>query len=321
MKVKVKYWKKIISALVVILFLAALWIFWLEIRGMTLSGFMASLSKIQPIHLLLSFAAVAGSYWLTTIIEKYAVLESGLSIPYPRIARISFVSSAIGASVGALVSGAPFRYRYYSQAGARPSQIGRIVAVTQLAVWAGAALLNGLVLLIWPKEVIGLIRFPSGLRYLLALGCLALPAFFVLMSLVAQKKKDFTIYGRVVPIPAPKIIVRQLAAGFFGPPATALVLFFLLPASHGTNFLIFCGVFALSSIAGAVSMVPAGIGVFEASLVWMLHSFYDRAELLSALLLYRLLNNLVPFVIAAVLLLFDTFRTGYIRNSMTIVNK
>lgn len=322
MKLDVKHFKKFIHILAVILFLAALRIFWLGIRGMTLSGLMDSLSKIPRFFLLLSCVSVALSYWLSTIIEKYAVMDSGLELPYPRVARISFVSTAIGASVGALVSGAPFRYRYYSQAGAKPLQIGRIVAATQLSSWAGAAALNGLVLFLWPKEIIALIGFPSGLRYALTLGCLAFPLSLILVSLVvSQRRKNITIYGRDIPIPAPKIMARQLAAGFFSPPATALVLFFLLPASQGVNFLVFSGIFALSSMAGAVSMVPAGIGVFEAALVWMLRSFYGSAELLSAILLYRLFNNLLPFLIAAVLLVFDTFRTKHIRKPVTIADK
>lgn len=305
----IKYVKKIIPLLAVPFFLAALVVFYNEIRGMTLDGLRASLREISWLSLLFSFSAVVFNFWLHTIIEKNAVREVGLKIPYGITARISFVSRAIGSGIGVgAISGASVRLRYYSRIGAGPAQVARIVAVTQLSLLAGASLLNGLVLLFWPREIVELIRFPSRLRFILAMTCLAIPLFFVLIARVAKNGRDFSIRGRLIPIPEPKVIARQLTAGFCGPLASAMILFLLLPPSHGTNFFILCGTFALASIAGALSMVPLGIGVFEASLLWMLHPFYGDSELLSALLLYRLFNNLLPFLLALMLLVYDVFK-------------
>lgn len=305
----IKHVKKFIPLLAVPFFLAALLVFYNEIRGMTLDGLRASLREISWTRLALSFSAVIFNFWLNTIIEKNAVKESGMKIPYGVTARISFVSSAIGSGIGvAAISGASVRLRYYSRLGAGSAQVARIVAVTQLSSLSGASLLNGLVLLFWPREIVELIRFPSRLRFILALTCLAVPLFFVFISGVAKNGRDFSIRGRLIPIPEPKDIARQLAAGFCGPLAAAMILFFLLPQSHGTNFFIFCGAFALASIAGALSMIPLGLGVFEASLLWMLQPFYGDGELLSALLFYRLFNNLLPFLFALILLVYDVFK-------------
>lgn len=312
MKINAEYLKRAVTALVAILFLAAIIIFWNEFRDMKMSELRDAFAEIRRPYLLLSFASVACGYWLATIIEKYAVEESGVVMSYPRVARVSFISRAVGAAAGALVSGASFRYRYYSRAGASPVQIGRIVAVTQILTWAGAAALNGLVLLVWPKDITALIGFPASLRYLLAFGSVVFPSFLLIVSLVVKNGKNLTIHGRVVPVPKPKTMLRQLLAGFFIPPAAALTIYFLLPTSHGVHFLVFCGVFALSAMVSAVSMVPAGVGVFDASLIWMLRSFYNSSELLSALLLYRLFNNLVPFAAAAVLVVFDSFRPRHL---------
>lgn len=312
MKIKAEYLKRVLPALVAVLFLVALRIFWNEVRDMRLSELRTALADIPRPYLLLSCVAVACGYWLTTIIEKHAVAESGLVMPYSKVARVSFISRAVGAAAGVLISGASFRYRYYSRAGASPMQTGRIVALTQILTWAGAGLLNGLVLLFWPDDITELIGFPAGLRYFLAFGSVAFPVFLVLVSLVVKNRKNLTIYGRAVPVPKPKTMSRQLLAGFFIPPSAAAAIYFLLPQSHGVHFLVFCGIFVLSAMVSAVSMVPAGIGVFDASLVWLLHSFYSSTELLSALLLYRLFNNLAPFATAAVLVVFDSFRPQHI---------
>jgi len=314
LKLDVKHVKNFIPVFIASFFLIALLVFWRETRGMTLAGLRQSLAGISRPRVFFALVAVALSYWLTTIVEKHAVCESGLKIPYRRIAWISFVSTAIGAVVGAAaVSGGSFRYRYYSECGARPAQVVRIVATTQLASWAGTAGLNGLTLLFWPRSIIDQIGFPSGVRWVLAFACLALPAFSLIVSRAAHKGKDFRIYGRSIAIPEPKIMFRQLAAGFFSPPATAMVLFFLLPPSRGINAVTFCGVFAIGSIIGAISMVPAGLGIFETTLLLMLRHFYSRSEFLSALLLYRLFFNLMPLTLAFCLLIFNTFRARHLK--------
>lgn len=311
-KINAEHLKKVAPALVAVLFLAAIIIFWNEFRDMEMSELKDAFAEIPRPYLLLSFASVACGYWLATIIEKHAVAESGLAMSYPRVARVSFISRAVGAAAGVLISGASFRYRYYSRTGASPMQIGRIVAETQILTWAGAAALNGLVLLLWPEDITELIGFPAWLRYLLASGCVVFPFVLVLVSLVVKNGKNLTVYGRIVPVPKPRTMSRQLLAGFFIPPSAALAIYFLLPTSHGVHFLVFCGVFALSAMVSAVSMVPAGVGVFDASLIWMLRSFYNGSELLSALLLYRLFNNLAPFAAAAVLVVFDSFRPRHV---------
>lgn len=316
MKIEVKHWKKVIPVLVFMFFLIALRIFYNEIRGLTLAGIKAAVADIPRPRLLLSCAAVVGYCWLNMIIEKYAVAESGLQMPFLRVARVSFISNAIGSSVGAsVISGGSFRARYYSEAGAKPTQVARIIAVTQLSNLVGTAGLNGLVLFFWSHEISALIKFPTSLRYAVATVCLAAPAFFILISLIAKRGKDFRIRGYLIPIPEPRIMVRQLAVGFCGPLCSSMVLFFLLPTSHGIGFFVFCGTFALSSMVGALSMVPAGIGVFEGTVVWMLHPFYGNAELLSALLIYRLIYNLIPLIIGVLLLAYDVFRPRYCKSN------
>lgn len=315
MKIKAENVKRIVPFVGATLFFVALGVFWGEIRNVSMSDLRVAFSDIPRLLLLLSCASVALSYWLMTIIEKNAVAESGLNLAYPKVARISFISRAVGAAAGALISGTSFRYRYLSRAGATPMQIARIVGLTQALTWAGAGLLNGLILLAWPADITDLMGIPTGLRYLLALGCIAFPASLVLVSLLVKNGRSITIYGRAIPVPEPKVMAHQLLAGFFIPPSMALSLYFLLPESHGVNFLVFCGAFVLSSMASAVSMVPAGIGVFDASLIWMLRPFYVGPELLSALLLYRLFNNLAPFAVAAILVIFDSFRPRHLIKS------
>ncbi len=54
-------------------------------------------------------------------------------------------------------------------------------------------------------------------------------------------------------------------------------------------------------ILGVVSHAPGGIGVFEASMTAILAG-RGRPDLLAALLLFRLLYNLLPFALAVLVL-------------------
>ncbi|MGH8604379.1 MAG: phosphatidylglycerol lysyltransferase domain-containing protein, partial [Gammaproteobacteria bacterium] len=79
------------------------------------------------------------------------------------------------------------------------------------------------------------------------------------------------------------------------------LIYVLLPPFAETNFFSFLGVFALALIAGSLSNVPGGIGVFETVLLVGLPHI-PPAALLGSILLFRCVYYLVPLVLAAVLL-------------------
>ena len=91
--------------------------------------------------------------------------------------------------------------------------------------------------------------------------------------------------------------LQQLAIGAVESAAAIGALYLLLPTDLAPPF----GLFAVGCIAavalGVVSQVPGGMGVFEASVTALL-SGADRADLLAALLLYRAIYNLLPFVLS-----------------------
>ena len=66
--------------------------------------------------------------------------------------------------------------------------------------------------------------------------------------------------GQAPPITltAKQIVLSVLDIGL-----AALALFLLLPASVEISFLAFLGIFVLASLAGLISHVPGGVGVFR----------------------------------------------------------
>ncbi len=82
----------------------------------------------------------------------------------------------------------------------------------------------------------------------------------------------------------------------------------LLPAGHGVSFPAFVALFVLAQTAGIVSHVPGGVGVFETLMVLQLGGAVPTEVLLGALLAYRVIFYLVPFVVALILLSLHEFR-------------
>jgi uncharacterized membrane protein YbhN (UPF0104 family) len=76
----------------------------------------------------------------------------------------------------------------------------------------------------------------------------------------------------------------------------------LLPPAVNIGFVAFVAVYVTAVAAGALSGVPAGLGVFESILLVTLTGV-PTESLLGAVLAYRLVYELLPFVGGLLLLL------------------
>ena len=70
-----------------------------------------------------------------------------------------------------------------------------------------------------------------------------------------------------------------------------------MPVSQAPEFAHFAVMYIAVTLLGVASNTPGGIGVFEAGMMSALGAS-GHAGILTALLLYRVIYNLVPFAIA-----------------------
>ncbi len=83
-------------------------------------------------------------YGCLTLYDALAVRFAGARVPYPRVALISFMSYAIGHSVGlTTLSGGAIRYRAYSALGLSAKQIATIIGFGTLTFALGSGVLLG----------------------------------------------------------------------------------------------------------------------------------------------------------------------------------
>jgi glycosyltransferase 2 family protein len=89
----------------------------------------------------------------------------------------------------------------------------------------------------------------------------------------------------------------QIAIGIVDLGAAALAMYVLIPA--GVNIAIFhlTAVFIAATLLGFASHAPAGLGVFDAAILIGLGG-EEREPVIAALLMFRFLYHLLPFVMA-----------------------
>jgi uncharacterized membrane protein YbhN (UPF0104 family) len=81
----------------------------------------------------------------------------------------------------------------------------------------------------------------------------------------------------------------------------ALAMYVLLPATPSMDFLSLMVTFVVATLLGFISHAPGSIGVLDAAMLVGLPSF-EKEQLLAALLIFRALYFVLPFLLAITLL-------------------
>jgi uncharacterized membrane protein YbhN (UPF0104 family) len=129
---------------------------------------------------------------------------------------------------------------------------------------------------------------------------LLLVATYLLGSSVSRQ--PLKIRGQEFWLPSFKLSLAQTVISSLDWILAATVLFTLLPATTHLSYPGFLGIYLLAMIAGVVSKVPGGLGVFETVILLLLSPQVSAAAVLGSLLAYRGVYYLLPFAVATGLL-------------------
>ncbi|WP_439814443.1 bifunctional lysylphosphatidylglycerol flippase/synthetase MprF [Zavarzinia sp. CC-PAN008] len=241
------------------------------------------------------------SYLALTFYDVSALRWAGVKLPYRTVAFASFVSYAISNSVGfALISGGSVRYRLYAAAGVGPGRIARIIAFCGMAFAVGLSIVGGLGLLLAPSAVAPLLHVSAGdVRLAAALVMLAVATG---LTLAAVRGGSLRILRWTVPLPPASLMAAQLVVSAVDLVASAAVLWVLLPGGHDLAFTGFLAIYCAALVAGLVSHVPGGIGVFDAVILLGLGPFMPTDAVAGGLVLYRAIYYVLPLIAAGLAL-------------------
>ena len=260
-------------------------------------------------HLVLAVLAAAGAYLVLAFYDTVALRHLERPLPLRRSLLAGFVGYAFSHAIGMpLVTGGAVRFRLYSAWGLSAAEIAGVVAFNGVTLWLGVGAMLALGGLAGPDEVGHLLGIGEGAVRAVALALvLLLAAYPLLPSLVGPR---VTVGRWSAALPSPGVALVQLGMAVLDWSLSALCLWVLLPGSVGVNFLTFASLFSVACLAGVVSHLPAGIGVFEAVLLLALPGAHAEPRVAAALIAFRLVFFVLPVVTATALFAWYQLRSA-----------
>ncbi len=247
--------------------------------------------------LLLAIGATSVSFFAISLYDVLGVRAVARGQVAPLVAGLAGASGmAVSNLLGfSYLTGATVRYRIYASAGLSLGKVAGVLATSWLGFWLGLGSILGCLLIARPAgfsdllPVSGTVETAIGAALLLALGGL-----FVWL---ARGGRRLEWRGSGVDLPKPGLTACLLVVAVFDILGAAATLYVLMPADLTQNFAHFFVVFVAAIAIGVASSAPGGLGVFEASLIAGMGAA-GRPDVLSALILYRLIYSLLPFLVA-----------------------
>lgn len=263
----------------------------------------SALADIGPGRVLLAVAATVASYLAMTGYDALALRYVEFRLPYRRFAAASFVATAFGNSLGAsAVVGAALRARVYSSWGVPAFAITRIAGFNLVTLALGCLVLGAVGVLLAPQQIAAALGV--SVVAVAGLGVVLLAAAAGYLAWCGDGKAPLAVRGWRIDRPSRRLALAQVGLSTLEWLLMAAVLYALLPdqGDGGVGFALFATVFVVATVAGLVSNVPGGLGVFEVVLLTGLGGGVAPAELVTALVAYRIVYYLVPLTLAGVLL-------------------
>lgn len=249
-----------------------------------------SVYKIELAFILtmINFVALSGYDWLGLKAVK-------TKLAWPKVFKISFFAYSLSNLVGhSLISGASLRIRYYSREGLELEQITHISLQNTISFWLGFLALGGFGLIIYPTEATGLGISPQLVNIFGALLLLPVAAYLILSFTQAGREFTFFKYASFN-VSSLKEAMMSLGLSLSDLTLCSLVMYFLLPPTANIPFTHFLSLFVIAQLAGLISQVPGGLGVFDSVLLKLLSSYATTDDLLTSFILFRIVYYFIPF--------------------------
>ena len=250
------------------------------------------------VALLSAVGLVVVSYLIYGCYDQLARFYCGHKLAKRQVMLVSFICYAFNLTLSTWVGGIGMRYRLYSRLGLPGSTITRIFSLSITTNWLGYILLAGIIF------TAGVVELPdhwyvdqTTLR-ILGIGLLMIIAVYLWFCAFA-KHRHMTIKGQKLVLPSWKFALAQMLISSVNWMVMGAIIWLLLGQS--VNYFFVLGVLLVSSIAGVIVHIPAGIGVLEAVFIALLAGEHtSKGTIIAALLAYRVLYYFIPLLLALI---------------------
>lgn len=296
------------SLLPVALFLLSLWIIHRLFREFQFSEIRAAVTGMSWNQIILALVLCTANYLVLGLYDIIACASFDSTLPRRRILLASLTSYSVGQTLGMpLFTGAAIRYRFYTRWGMRPADVLRIVLFASTSFWLGLLSLLSLVVLFQPHTIGTAVAMPL---WALRTGALIFLSAIVSYATMPRGRVRYW-FGRRFSrqLPEPRYRIKGMLVAVMDWLLAAATMYVLFPPESTFSFLHTTVAFLTAQVVGVVSNVPGGLGVFEASVLFLLGQEHPAPSVLGALVVYRFVYYFLPFMAGfAVLMGFELRR-------------
>jgi hypothetical protein len=296
-------WKRLGIAASLIIIVIAVSTLVRVLKGVDVNVILLALRDTSPTQIALAAVCVACAFFTLTFYDLFALRTIGKQhVPYRIASLASFTSYTVGHNVGATVfTGGAIRFRIYSEWGLTAIDVAKICFVSGLTFWLGNLFVLGIGLIWHPEAATPMNLLPAEMNRLIGVACvLGIAAYLVWLAL-APGRRQLGQNGWKVVLPSARLTLLQIFIGVVDLMFCALAMYLLMPSQPHIDFLSLAVVFIIATLLGFASHAPGSLGVFDAAMLVALPEF-SKEHLLAALLVFRMLYFVIPFMISIIIL-------------------
>jgi len=294
-----RLWKPAKKVLTWLFFAAVIVLLAIYARKIDWSEVLSTIASYNRTAVLGAVVLVIVSYLTYGVYDLIGRASCGHKLAKRQVMLVSFICYAFNLTLSTWVGGVAMRYRLYSRLGLKSSTITRIFTLSIATNWLGYVLVSGIVF------SAGLVKIPSGwfvgagtLRFI-GIGLLAFVVIYLALC-VFSRRRSWSIRGHRLALPSLRMALVQLTVSSANWLVMGAIIWLLL--MQKVDFPQVLGVLLISSIAGVIVHIPAGIGVLEAVFLALLRGEpLSNGAIIAALLVYRLIYFIAPLLLALVL--------------------
>lgn len=287
------------GTLALLLFAAALFILHSHAQAFRPSEVRRALRTLEAWQLFAALGLAAASYLLLTLYDVLALRHVGRTLRYRQVALASFTGYAFSHALGfGSVIGPSVRYRIYTPLGLSAGEVAETSAFVIITFITGIVAVFPLVVLLDPSslDALGISR-PAGI----AIGACGVLLVAGYAGLGRWLKRPIRLFGYPLHFPQPRTALAQIVLSVADLSLVAAVLYACLPHAWAVGYPHVLAVYVLAFVAGMISHVPGGLGVFDAVVLVGFSARLPADQILAGLLVFRVVYQLIPLIAAAAL--------------------
>lgn len=271
------------------------------VRSYSYDEIETALSSLPAWVILASLGLLAADHALLCVREWLAIDYAGRRDLGPaRTALASVVSRSLSTLGVASITGLGLRLRIYSGWGLDTGDVAKVTTYDELTFVVGLASQCAF--------VFGLLPVPPALAAWIpvvlvrAIGIAAAGLIVAYVVVCARGPREIRIRSLAIPVPMPKQIAGTILIPVVDLVLGALIVHLCLPSGLALGLSDIVVVCLISSVAGSLTQIPAGLGVLESFTLMFARAPDAEAAIIGGLLVRRIITNLVPIVVGGVLL-------------------